>query len=568
MKIMSRNKLIYIFFLAAVAMGAPACKKQLNVGNPNNPTVSSNITTETSLYAYAQGAVYVNGFKNGDAWLGDSYFSLPYGYIELMGGTIGADLGSNNQVTTVSQPDYVTLDDGTTQVVNPSPQIALIRTYNSRAATNAGNNVLYYQWNNMYSLNSACNGILAFMKNITFSGDAASREATLQAWAYFWKGYAYSQIGSLYYSGLIVDSFNVSTETSVNNNHYLVKDSILARSNYYFNLAITALGNVTSNSDFQTVLTALIPAFCQVDNGQVFTSTAMFIRNINTMLARNILLNKLSPYVNGDINATISKSSTGTMSSTDWQSVQSYAAAGIQSGDYVFTGHTVSTNYFFSAKSGSVAAMTCGGNTGTTYIITERYIQQFDSADARLANNFNMADTNITEFFGTRYSLIDGGAGTAGVWSYGTTTVGNYELYIAGSYEENALMLAEAYIRLNQVANATPYIDAVRAYQGAGLSTLSTSLTQAQAMKVLTSERKVALLFRGLSFYDSRRWGWTYDIKNGGGQYGTVFYTVGGQLNTNATIDYDFLDYWDIPADESVLNPPDGSSAATVNPNF
>src|SRR5271169_6382307 len=71
--IMSRNKLKYILLLAVVAMGAPACKKQLNVGNPNNPTVSSNITTETSLYAYAQGAVYVNGFKNGDAWLGDSY---------------------------------------------------------------------------------------------------------------------------------------------------------------------------------------------------------------------------------------------------------------------------------------------------------------------------------------------------------------------------------------------------------------------------------------------------------------------------------------------------------------
>ena len=56
---------------------------------------------------------------------------------------------------------------------------------------------------------------------------------------------------SLYYSGLIVDSAGEL------NNHYVVKDSILARSNYYYNL-IAALGGVTSAGDFQTVMTALV----------------------------------------------------------------------------------------------------------------------------------------------------------------------------------------------------------------------------------------------------------------------------------------------------------------------
>ena len=40
------------------------------------------------------------------------------------------------------------------------------------------------------------------------------------------------------------------------------------------------------------------------------------------------------------------------------------------------------------------------------------------------------------------------------------------------------------------------------------------------------------------------------------------------KLYTNSTIDYNFLDYWDIPADETVLNPPGAGSAAVINPNF
>ena len=45
----------------------------------------------------------------------------------------------------------------------------------------------------------------------------------------------------------------------------------------------------------------------QVGNGGVPT-VDMWKRNINTMLARNILVNKLAPFVNGNPAATISKS--------------------------------------------------------------------------------------------------------------------------------------------------------------------------------------------------------------------------------------------------------------------
>src|SRR5262245_47323612 len=120
MKVMQKNKFFYIVFLTAAALAAASCKKQLNVGNPNLPTIGGNVNSESGLISYAQGGVYINGFVNGDVWLGDSYFSLPWGYSELMGDVLGGGEGSNNQTTTIGVPDYIILDDGS-KLSNPSP---------------------------------------------------------------------------------------------------------------------------------------------------------------------------------------------------------------------------------------------------------------------------------------------------------------------------------------------------------------------------------------------------------------------------------------------------------------
>ena len=94
-----------------------------------------------------------------------------------------------------------------------------------------------------------------------------------------------------------------------------------------------------------------------------------------------------------------------------------------------------------------------------------------------------------------------------------------------------------------------------------------TNLTVPQATAILRSERRVALVFRGLAFYDARRYGIIYDISKGGGITNAVIVSSTGVVSTHATINYNFLDYWDVPADESVLNPPDAGSAPVVNPN-
>ncbi|GAB4021041.1 RagB/SusD family nutrient uptake outer membrane protein [Spirosoma koreense] len=564
MSFINNYKFLSTLGLTVILLGAVSCKEQLDVGNPNAPTVTANVNTEAGLINFAQGAVYINGFANGDSWLGDSYFSLPWGYSELMGDLVGAD-ASNNQVTTIGQPDYIILDDGTKEV-NTSPQISIIRSYNSRAATGAGNNPLYYQWLNMYALNNGCNTALGLVDGIKLSGDAASRSNTIKAWCYWWKGYAYASIGSMYYSGLIND------KAGTTNANYVLHDAIINQSNTYFNMAVTALSAITSPSDYQTVMTQLIPAFNRVGHGGSATealSIDMWKRNINTMLARNILVNKLAPFVNGNPNATITKSSTTAMTAADWNNVLTLVTNGVKQTDYVFTGRTPPSNPFFTATGGTVAALTTGVNSGTTFKISERFIQNFNAGDKRFTNNFNTANTYKNNYiYTTRYNIIDGGAGAAGVYVYGTKTVGAYELYIAASYEENALMLAEANIRLNNIEAGLAFVDAVRAYQGAGVAAVAgTGLTLPKALTELTRERRVSLFGRGLSYYDSRRWGWTYDISNGGGSYGNTVVTSAGVVNKNVTINYNFLDYWDVPADEAVLNP-STSGVATKNPNF
>jgi len=561
MKIMTKNKFAYIVFLIGmVSLAAGSCKKQLNVGNPNSPTISGNVTTEAGLLSLAEGGVYVNGFVNGDGWLGNSYFSLPYGYHELMADNIGAD-ASNNQITTVGKPDYYIRDNGT-KVPNPSPQISVLRSFNLYGGS--GNNPLFFQWQNMYALNAACNEVLSLVDEIPFSGDAKTRINTVKAWCYWWKGYAYAGVGTLYYSGLIQDD-----QTNVTNGAYKSKDSILARSNYYLNLAASTLSGISNAGDYSTILGQLIPSFCQLFHGGVLT-TDMWKRNINTLLARNILMNKLAPFVNNNPAATISKSSTTAMTSADWNNVQQLTTNGIQPDDYVFSVTSIPTNGVFSAGGGNAAAETTGPNISSTFKISVRFVQNFNTGDKRFTQNFKTGSTYNNPFYGTPYNIVDSlQQSVTGTYVIGNKQVGQYEVFIAGSYEENALMLAEANMRLGNIEAGLTLVDAIRDYQGSGVAHVAgTGLTLPDAMKELTKERRVSLVFRGLSFYDARRWGWTYDISKGGGSYGNQLFNVDGTYDHNVTISYNFMDYWDVPADETVLNPPGAGSAPVKNPNY
>jgi len=552
---MKKYKILWIGVITLLLSGSFSCQKQLNVLNPNSPTPAVT-ASEPGIIDLALGSVYTGGFNGVNLSplnaLGDSYFFAAECYHELLADNISSQ-NANQNYNVINLPDYVILDDGT-KLVNQSPHKTNVRINNTRDKRSS--NALYYEWAYMYALNNGMNNVLSLAPGVSFGGDAPSRLKTIQAWAYFWKGFAYSRIGSLYYSGLINNTGNATTNT------YVLHDAIIAESNRLLNLSATTLASISSTTDYTTVLTQLIPAFLQTGNGGVPSVTA-FTHNINTLLARNILANKAQ----------------SAMTTSDWTAVLNLVNAGITSTDPVFIAKTNGTSPFISLTGGSTAATTAGSNSSSNFKISERLIQEYYTGDQRLAENFS-SQTYLNSVGGllssTRWKLVSGGNAIkaptgANALSYvlaDNTTVGNYQLTIAGSYEENELMKAEALVETGQTDVGLASVDNVRKFQGAGLAPVSgTGLTQAQALEQIRRERRVALIFRGTAFYDARRLGIIYDITKGGGRTGAVVLSSSGVLSTNATINYDFFDYWDVPADEAVINPPGSGSAPILNPN-
>jgi starch-binding outer membrane protein, SusD/RagB family len=545
------KKIQIILFAAILFSSIVSCKKQLEVKNPNQPTPES-AATEAGIIAISQGGVYRNGFislKYSDGVYG-FFWSGAIGFHEMMGDAIQVE-AANAFINQIGCPDKVTLDNATV-VLNPnSPntQYALIRNvinFNS----NQGQNTLYYEWAYMYSMINACNSILDIVEKTAFASEGATKKATIQAWANWWKGFAYSRIGSIYYAGII------NNTSGTTNGSYVTKEAIIAESNRVLDLATVSLNAATNATAYSEVLGKLIPSFCQVGKGGILT-TDMWKRNINTLKARNILVN----------------TPVATMTAAQWTSILTLTNSGVLATDKVFTGRSNAAGDFLSPTSGTVASkvqnVLAGGNT---YKLSERLVQDFKAGDKRLANNIAQTVTWIGngdrgQVFNTRYRLINKGAGMAGVKVYTNTDAGAEELFLASTYEENELMKAEALIYTSMVDPGLALIDAVRTSQGAGLTAVSgTGLTLAQAKEELRRERRVAMPFIGLSFYDARRWGVINPISQGGGRTGAVVITGTGAVNTNATIEYRFLDYWDVPDNELVYNPAAAGSAPVKNP--
>ena len=526
-----------------------SCKDQLDVKNPNQPTTAS-ASSESGLINLAQGAIYINGFYtvNYGGFYG-GFFGDPIGYHEIMADNVGAE-AANQRLNEIGVANYVILDDGT-KVLNPnSPtkQTDMLRQVNINA--NAGDNPLYYEWGYMYSLNSGANNILALVDKTTFTGDVESKKNALKAWAYWWKGYAYARIGSMYYAGIINDQA-VGT-----NGLFVTKENIIKESDANYDKAAAALSAVTSTADYSTILGKLIPSYFQVGKGGILTPD-MWKRNISSMKARNIL-----------VNTTVKA-----MTAAQWASIIALTKAGVTASDFVFTARSNATSDFISATSNTPSALTVGTTKTSNFKVSERLIQDFKTGDKRLENNFAIeanpwiGNNDRGNIFNTRYGLIDGGKGLAGVVVLGSKSVGAYEFYMATTYEESQLTLAEALINTGDIEGGLKVIDAIRTMQGAGLAAVAgKGLALAAAKEELRRERRVVLPFRGLAFYDARRWGVIDDVSAGGGRTNAVVLDKLGKVNTKATIDYNLLDYWDVPANETAYNKPAGGSAVIQNP--
>ncbi len=535
-----------------------ACKSQLDVSDPNQPSPES-AQTEKGILALGQG-IYVSGFydlKYFDGVIG-RFWSGAIGFHEQMGDVIGME-AANEYMNQLGCPDKVTLDNGAVVLSPgfPAKQLALIRAINSNGE--AGQNPLFYEWAYMYQLNKSCNLVLASLDAVPFSGDANVKRNVLRAWAYWWKGYVYSRIGSIYYAGIVNDALDAVENPTSTNNNYLSKEAMITAANAKLDTAAMILSGLTANGDYNAALSKLIPAFYQVGKGGVLAPD-VWIRNINTLKARNLLVNTTAD----------------AMPASRWDSILTLTNNGIRENDFVFTARSDQQGDIIAASDGTVAARVASTTPGAGgYKVSERLIQDYKTGDKRLENNFITGTTWIGNAdrgnsFNTNHALVDGGKGLAGVIVYSDKRVGAAELYLAGTWDENELMKAEATMYKDNFSPAAisagmALIDEVRNAQGAGLAP-TVAATAAAAKEELRKERRVGLLFRALSFYDARRWKVIDPVAKGGGRTGCVVIDKSGNIHTNATIEYSFLDYWDVPDNELANNRPSSGSAPVKNP--
>src|SRR5258706_554980 len=138
-------KRLKIFSLMLTLLALGACKEQLDVKNPNQPTPAS-AQTERGIVNFAQGAVYVSGFYDLKFFDGvpGRFWTGAIGQHELMGDIIGEE-AANNYGNQIGCPDLVDLGNGTQipNPQNPATQKGLLRLVNVNSQQ--GSNPLYYE---------------------------------------------------------------------------------------------------------------------------------------------------------------------------------------------------------------------------------------------------------------------------------------------------------------------------------------------------------------------------------------------------------------------------------------
>jgi hypothetical protein len=538
---------LYKYLISAIALTlAVSCQDQLDVQNPNEPTPEA-LNTQSGIYQLATG-VYANMyFENNSASGLFDFLWVTQAMHEAMGDAIYIPWG-NFGWRWANQVSRITLDDGTVVLPpNEGDQALSLKVRNTRAQTD--NNAFGHEWTPSYFVNNTSNLLLSKLdEEIEFSGDAEVKKKTLRAWAHFWKGWAYSRIGSMYTAGLIIDA---PGET---NDQFKTSLEVLAAADANFESAITILNSISDSDDYASVLVNVIPRHLVINAS--YPTPEVWVRNIRTLQARNILNSKKD------------KEKTG----ADWNAVLAKANEGIQEGDFIFVMKTDANNFLTSAL---VPYRLLIG----WHFASERLIQDFKTIpdiiidpfdtdsyqilDDRMTRNFEVLGTPQVNRsgrgiqYGTRWGFVEG--------DYASLEAGKSNIYLAGSYEENALMRGEALINTGSIDQGLEYVDGVRTVQASGLTPVAnTGLSLAEAKEELRRERRIGLLMRGLAFYDARRWGVTDPVADGGGRSPAVVLDAVGNLNTNATFDYKYMDYFDVPLTELDFNTPSDDSPPVI----
>lgn len=515
-----KKQLIYAFALVMVAY---ACK-ELKVTNPNEPTPDV-LNNEEGLQRAATGVYEAMG-QGWFEWI--SWFAH-----ETMGDTFVVPWGNYNW-RSISTPEHIRFSDGENRqpisLDRGVPQPQVLTQIDDRTEAEP---VLLYEWRQMYRINNEANLILQTLNagTVTFSGDANEKAKGYRAWAYLWKMYAYSRVVSTYEKSLIIDTYGQT------NDNYVEKDVMIAEIN---RLADSVVVNA---SGFDLIAASVVPT----QFAPIPTSTSI-AQLANTLKARTLLVNTYRD----------------DMTATDWQNIETWTAAGVQSAAGSLRLRADNATYLGSVS--PIYRYWLGWGFASQRLIQDFYPGDNRRAaftvDASAGNTGTIADT-VFQYTGARGDhfispfFIDP--------PYAEAAVGDLDFFLI-SAEENLLMAAEAKLALNKPAEAATLINTVRTIQGAGLPAEdATSIS----WEVIRRERRVALAGRhgALSFYDARRYKWILPEADGGGRSGVwVFKRTDGvveKLDKNATIIYNYAPYWPVPVHETTFNPIDDGVSPT-----
>ncbi|NLR65303.1 RagB/SusD family nutrient uptake outer membrane protein [Chitinophaga varians] len=524
-------KKIFLTILSASLLFS-CSKSSLDLLNPNEPTPAV-LKTEEGLIRGTLGIYNKFGLE---------FWWIALANHDVMGDSYTISAG-NFSWRWVNQVSKITLSNGT--VLTPpqgGSQGTELKNRNDRSFGN--DNAFYNEWAALYFVNNQANLILDITSkdDLSMTGGAdevATKKALIRAFAYWWKGFAYSRIGSIYIAGVQADKF---VDGTLMNSEFVTHDAIVKLGNDNFDACVAELNKVKSISAYNALFPRLIPDFTATGKGGVISPDA-WKRHIATYKARNLLVNK----------------KVAQMTNADWTNVLTLATAGLSKDDKIFTMRSADVNDLVSITAWSPYRLQIGWAN-----VSERLVQDFKAGDKRYERNIDGPyapygnERNRGAQYATRwylYEISDGG-------DWASTTTGLAELPVACSYEENELMIAEANIRLGNIEEGLKHIDNVRDYQKSELPHVAgTGLTQADALEELRSERRIGLFLKNVAFYDARRWGVTAPATQGGGRQHAWVIKSDNKLDNDATIEYNYLDYWDVPQNELDFNTPSGTSA-------
>lgn len=539
----------YLIYILIIVMAGGSCKKSsLELNDPNKPIPEQSLTTEAGLKNFSLGILQkmmANVPDEGNT----NIFHIALTNHSILGDEAYCPYG-NYGFRWVDQVYKITLPGGTV-ITNPNgaDQKTQLKGFDSRDA--GERNAFQYEWSSSYYIIAQANQLLAALDNaaLNLSGDMDNKKNIFKAWALWWKGYAYSRIGSMYLAGIITN------EAGKTNGDFVDHAAIMAEANKVLNDCLTTLNAINATGDYGTIMKAIVASFN--DKANVVTPP-MWKRQVYSLQARNLLVNKKITE----------------MTTTDWQQIISLTDQGIQATDNIFRfgmdpsgANDVSLGQFHPYYYlGEVVQFT---------FVSERLIQEFKTTDKRLSTGFvpftvpKVNERGRGLQFGTRWNPVfieDGGL-------YAT---GNNKGLVpwACSYEENQLMKAEALIRTGSIEPGLQLVDAVRDFQNSGLAHVAgTGLNATQALEEYRRERRVALFLRGTAFYDARRWGITRPASQGGGRANAIVIIPGellsppqtGSIPTPCFMEYNYMDYWDVPQNEIDFNTPGNVSIPLKN---